>query len=545
METEGTGNSEVPQLDDSGEVILNFPETQKDDNSPSSDDEPSSESDLETLSEVSVNSRRERKETRRQCSSKSRETFAVINGALRDLVSELREIKSNQSGLEARLLETERIQLSDKAAAQCDKRDSGDSFRPFIGMQPTESRITEDEIPTGNARSRQLGSSQSRNRPMMSRQEIDPRLSASSQPFVSRAHSNMAVNQNTNYANTSSMTPYLCHNGHTGGQIHQNGCQYGHQPEHYSARSHRSRSHERMRIPPFDGKEDWRVWSTRFDVLSYRFGWSDDTRLDQLLQRLEGHAAEFAFTQLTPATLHNYQELKAELNSRFRVVETAKTFAAKFTRRNQRHGEPAESYAAELKMLYDKAHPKRDRRTREEDLVRRFLDGLLDDDTRFEVEYHKEPATIDEAVYNVVTLVQTRGGTEGEKGYRRSTRRTTESEKPYAGDQVAPKKPSTYSGAKRWPKSPKQDTSNDSGEILQQILKRLDNLEGRAMKSSGEKRSRKDVECYRCHGKGHFARECLSGEKKGEVVHTEPKLGESNLPLNETGPALAAKGRSQ
>ncbi|KAH3699442.1 hypothetical protein DPMN_074397 [Dreissena polymorpha] len=65
METEGTGNSEVQQLDDSGEVICNFPETQKDDNSPSSDDEPSSESDMETLSEVTAISRRERKETRR------------------------------------------------------------------------------------------------------------------------------------------------------------------------------------------------------------------------------------------------------------------------------------------------------------------------------------------------------------------------------------------------------------------------------------------------------------------------------------------------
>ncbi|KAH3699440.1 hypothetical protein DPMN_074395 [Dreissena polymorpha] len=186
-----------------------------------------------------------------------------------------------------------------------------------------------------------------------------------------------------------------------------------------------------------------------------------------------------------------------------------------------------------------------ERRAREEDLVRRFLDGLLDEDTRFEVEYHKEPATIYEAVYNVVTLVQTRGGTEGEKGYRRSTRRTTESEKPYSGDQVAPKKPSTYSGAKKWPKGPKQDMSYDSGENLQQILKRLDNLEGRTMKIIGEKRSRKDVECYRCHGKRHFARECLSGEKKGEVEHTEPKFGEHNLPLNEKGPALVAKGRSQ
>ncbi|KAH3850385.1 hypothetical protein DPMN_092796 [Dreissena polymorpha] len=197
------------------------------------------------------------------------------------------------------------MQLSDKAAAGCDKRDSDDSFRPFRGMQPSESRVTEDETPSGNARSRQLGSLQSRDRPTMYRQEVDPRLSASSQPFVSRTYSNMAGNQNTNHANTSSMTPFLCHNGHTDGQIYQNGCQYGHQPEHYSTRSHRSRSHERMRIPPFDGKEDWRVWSARFDVISYRFGWSDYTRLDQLLQLLEGQADEFAFTQLTPATLHN------------------------------------------------------------------------------------------------------------------------------------------------------------------------------------------------------------------------------------------------
>ncbi|KAH3842304.1 hypothetical protein DPMN_115936 [Dreissena polymorpha] len=53
------------------------------------------------------------------------------------------------------------------------------------------------------------------------------------------------------------------------------------------------------------------------------------------------------------------------------------------------------------------------------------------------------------------------------------------------------------------------------------------------MKISGEKRSMKDVECYRCHGKGHFARECLSGEIKSEVVHTEPEFGQSSLPLNE------------
>lgn len=67
----------------------------------------------------------------------------------------------------------------------------------------------------------------------------------------------------------------------------------------------------------------------------------------------------------------------------------------------------AEAYAAELKALYDKAHGFRNRKTRDEDLVRRFLNGLRDDDIRFAVKY-KEPATIDEAVFHIVNFLQTK-----------------------------------------------------------------------------------------------------------------------------------------
>lgn len=77
----------------------------------------------------------------------------------------------------------------------------------------------------------------------------------------------------------------------------------------------------------------------------------------------------------------------------------------KLSRRNQRAGETTEGYAADLEMLYDKAHGYRNRRTREEDPVRRFLDGLRDDEVRFEEEFHKEPDTIDEAVYHVVNFI--------------------------------------------------------------------------------------------------------------------------------------------
>jgi len=40
-----------------------------------------------------------------------------------------------------------------------------------------------------------------------------------------------------------------------------------------------------------------------------------------------------------------------------------------------------------LVRLYDLAHKRRDEATRREDLVRRFLDGLRDEDVRWEAEY--------------------------------------------------------------------------------------------------------------------------------------------------------------
>ena len=70
-------------------------------------------------------------------------------------------------------------------------------------------------------------------------------------------------------------------------------------------------------------------------------------------------------------------------------------------------GETGEEFAAELKRLYAKAYSFRDENTRQEDLVRRFLDGLRDSDARFEVEYNKEPENIDETVYHAVNFAQT------------------------------------------------------------------------------------------------------------------------------------------
>ena len=170
----------------------------------------------------------------------------------------------------------------------------------------------------------------------------------------------------------------------------------------------------KISIPPFTGKETWKVWFTRFRDVVRRKGLGEEERLDILLPKLRGEAGTFVYDQLSSKTRSNYKILTKELETRFRKVENPKTYGAVFAGRKQKATEGVEAYAAELKKLYDKAHSKRDAKTRDEDLLRRFLDGLIDSKAGFHVEFVKNPGDIDEAVDEVVNYQEVKkkqGGT--------------------------------------------------------------------------------------------------------------------------------------
>ena len=72
-----------------------------------------------------------------------------------------------------------------------------------------------------------------------------------------------------------------------------------------------------VKLPVFSGNssESWKVWFSRISTVANLNNWDDSTRLSELLQRLDGTAAEFVFDEIPSEINGNFQSLVHELIS--------------------------------------------------------------------------------------------------------------------------------------------------------------------------------------------------------------------------------------
>ena len=127
-------------------------------------------------------------------------------------------------------------------------------------------------------------------------------------------------------------------------------------------------------------------------------------KLDSLLQKMEGDAGEFVYDQLPSRVREDYKLLTSELAKRFKTVENKDTFEARFDNRNKKASESIEQYVADLRKLYDKAHPNRNHKVREEDILKRLLNGLGDEKAAFHVQVVKNIKSVDKAVSEIINF---------------------------------------------------------------------------------------------------------------------------------------------
>ena len=297
------------------------------------------------------------------------------------------------------------------------------------------------------------------------------------------------------------------------------------------------------KLPAFTGKESWTVYYNRFQEVADRRGWNDEQCLDELIPKLQGNAGDFVFNQLSSHVRRNYRSLVNELNSRFRVIENPRTFQMQFSHRDQKTGEAVESYVAELKRLYDKGHTRRDTRTRNEDLLRRFMDGLLNEKASFHVEYIKGPTNIDEAAYEVIHFLETSRSTHrmgSEHRHKHSTRmvRPADDSDSESESDVAEKPVHSVRklpDQKQTPKEQKPERGQSEGEHIDTMDHRMKCLEKIVQELKAEKQgvsvanhNERNLQntghrtavpsqqirpetriCYNCNTAGHLSRNCL------------------------------------
>ena len=123
---------------------------------------------------------------------------------------------------------------------------------------------------------------------------------------------------------------------------------------------------------------------------------------------MQGAAGDYVFDELSREEQANYKELIKCLKRCFCKVESTKTYAAIFWKHDQKVSETEETYVAELKRVYGKAYPQWDSASRDEDLLHRFLNGLIDQKACQQVEFVKDPANIDEALDEIVKYRESR-----------------------------------------------------------------------------------------------------------------------------------------
>ena len=146
----------------------------------------------------------------------------------------------------------------------------------------------------------------------------------------------------------------------------------------------------------FDGSRPWESFIFSFENIAAACGWNGKEKRFRLLACLRGDASDFAFQQLSPDVISDFDKLTAALRNRFGNRKTPASFVAQLETRRLGPKEAIADYAADIRKLTTFGYPTADAATIETISARHFLRGLGDNNMTSTVGMH-EPKSLQEA----------------------------------------------------------------------------------------------------------------------------------------------------
>ena len=254
-------------------------------------------------------------------------------------------------------------------------------------------------------------------------------------------------------------------------------------------------SYRREREPmKFNGKTDWRDYLGHFTAVAEWNGWNYEEMGLQLAISLTDDARE-VLGSLTGAEQYDFETLKGALTRRFSPEGKESQYSLQLMNLTCKQGESVTSYGQTMRRLANRAYP--ESLLDEKILVDLYIRGLPDYDMKRHV-YLAKPMSLNEAINSAIAF---------EAFDLPKSNLLERSHKPKPS--VAAVKTQELSTP-----APSKETEYDKlAATVEQMAKTVSQLTDNVSELVQRRKSdpsKNAVECFKCHRKGHYARDCTT-----------------------------------
>ena len=307
------------------------------------------------------------------------------------------------------------------------------------------------------------------------------------------------------------------------------------------------------KMSTFDGKSDWRPFYTQFTHIANRYKWTDQQKLDKLIECLRDRALKY-FSSRPVEDQDSFKKLSAKLDERFGKKDLPHIIRRQLQDIKQDPDDSIEEFADKVQEMTTDGYPDTPDNCRQTVAIDAFLRGCQNKQAALTA-MDKNPLTLDDAIQHMKSAITNQRLILGAKKteVKRVKFETCDEESEeegeistvraiYSQNKTQNTEQTNYSKLEFRMKKiedDNRDTQSKLKEILQILTNGNQNQFQRSRSNSNERITSSKFRspqaspsrwtCFNCDQEGHFARDCPQRRNRS------PSPQKTSKPLNFQG----------